>query len=72
MVKATIAVRFGKRLVQIRKQKKLNQVDLAAHSGLSRSTIAMIETGRKGPSLETLEVLAEAFDMRLSELFRGV
>ncbi len=50
----------------------MNQVDLEALSGLGQSFISMIENGEEAPSLETLEVLALAFDVSLSELFKGV
>lgn len=72
MAKERIAVRFGKRLAATRKRKKLNQVDLAVRAGVSRSMIAMLETGKKAPSLKRCEVLAEALEMSLSQLFRGM
>ncbi len=72
MAKDNIAVRFGRRLRQLRKERKMNQVDLEALSGLGQSFISMIENGEEAPSLETLEVLALAFDVSLSELFKGV
>ena len=67
-----ISMRFGRRLRQLRKERKMNQIDLAVHTGLSRSYISMLETGETAPSLPTLEVLALAFDISLSTLFKGV
>jgi len=68
----SISVRFGERLRKLRLQRKMHQVDLEAHTGLAQTFISMIENGQKSPSLETIEVLALAFDVSLSELFKGV
>jgi transcriptional regulator with XRE-family HTH domain len=39
---------------------KVSQQDLAKRCGLSQSTIAQIEYGRKQPGIDTLEALAKA------------
>lgn len=45
---------FGKRIKEFRELKQLSQQALADQSGLSRSTINNIESGRQRPSIEFL------------------
>lgn len=47
----------------------MTQAELAKGSGLSQSSIAQIESGRKDPSVKTLEKLAHALDVQLAILF---
>jgi transcriptional regulator with XRE-family HTH domain len=42
---------------------------LAENCELSNNFVALIERGRKTPSIETLDKLADALDVQLSELF---
>lgn len=65
-----IAVSVGKRLREARLQQGLTQVDLEKATGLLRSHISRIETGRRLPSLETLSRLAGALNLPLTALFQ--
>jgi transcriptional regulator with XRE-family HTH domain len=67
-----ICSRLGLRVRQLRKNRKWSQMYLSVHSGLSRTFISDVEIGRKEPCLRSLETLAGAFEMKLSELFKGV
>ncbi|WP_300158732.1 helix-turn-helix transcriptional regulator [Solidesulfovibrio sp.] len=60
---------FGNQLKKIRKKKQLTQLQLAEKSGLSLKHLGEIERGRGNPSLESLNNLAEALDLTVSELF---
>ena len=53
----------------MRNAKKWSQEDLAERCDLDRSYIAGIEVGARNPSLKALEKLADAFSIRLSQLF---
>lgn len=55
-----------------REAAELSQHELAAKVGVSRSTIAMIETGRMAPSLDVLEHLAKALRLDIQRTFRMV
>ena len=55
---------------RLRKEKRLSQDVLSGLAGIGRSHLAMIESGAKNPSVETLWRIAEALDMRMSDLFR--
>ena len=72
MAKEDVAVRFGKRLRKIRLQRGLTQVDLEVHTGLSRQFISRLEAGLKEPCLRTLETFADAFEISISQLMRGL
>ena len=50
---------------QARRQSGLTQYALAERAGLTRQTVAGVETGRRRPSLETLDCLLAAAGMQL-------
>lgn len=63
---------FGAAVRQHRKAAQLSQDDLAYEAGLDRTYISGIETGRRNPSLLTIELLADAMDVSLVTLFETV
>ena len=60
---------FGKRLRDIRRRKDMTQEKLADLSGLSIQYIGEIERGKRNPSLTSIEMLASALGMSVSDLF---
>ncbi len=54
---------LGKRLSQLRKQSKLKQGELAEIIGIARTTYGMYEQGQRQPDYETLEKLADYFEV---------
>ena len=61
--------RFGARLRQLRKAKKLSQEAVALGSGLDRSYVGRIERGQANLSLVNIERVAEALGAEAGELF---
>lgn len=59
---------FSENLKALRKSKNLSQEDLAYDLKLSRSLIGMFESGKRKPSFETLELIADYFNVRLDDL----
>lgn len=59
---------FSARLVALRERRGWTQNELALESGLTRPTIANLETGLTGPSLKTACELAGALDVSLDVL----
>lgn len=55
-------------LVFLRKRKGLSQQELADRLKISRSTIGMYETGKREPDLETLEALADFYNVDMNTL----
>ncbi len=60
---------IGKRIRELREEKKLSQGEIAQRTGLLRHYISRVENGHTVPSLETLERLAAALDLPLYQLF---
>lgn len=56
---------FPERLKQIRKEKGMTQIDLAKTLGVSSSTVAMWETGKRKPSFDMFDRLTEVFNLSL-------
>ena len=54
---------FARRLIELRKSRQLTQEELAEALGLSKSTIAYYEAAAKNPRLETIQKLADFFDV---------
>jgi len=68
-MQATLLVRFGARVRELREQRGLSQERLAALSGLHRTYIGSVERAERNPTLKTMAKLAYALDMPLAELF---
>lgn len=64
--------RLGKRCRALRRKRKLSQLDMVREFGWSLSHYQKIERGVLDVRLSTLELLAEAFDVTLATLLRGV
>lgn len=58
----------GIRLKQLRKSKKLSQVELAKKLNVSQSTIAYYENEEKQPGYETLKQIADLFEVSVDYL----
>ena len=59
---------LGSSIGCLRSQKGLSQEMLSGLAGISRSHLAMIENGHKTARIDTLWSIAEALDMKLSDL----
>lgn len=59
---------FADMLVYLRKRDNLSQQTLAEKTKLTRSAISMYETGKREPDFETLEVLADFFNVNMDTL----
>ena len=60
---------FGKRIRQLRTERKLSQEELSFQTGFHRTYIGMIERGERNLSLSNVGVFAKTFEMSLSEFF---
>ena len=67
-----ICTRLGIRIRKLRLQRGWSQTYLSVHSGLGRPFISNVERGQKELCLRSLEIVALAFDMSLSQLLKGV
>lgn len=60
--------KFSERLKSLRHEKSFSQQDLANQLGLSKSSINMYERGEREPNLETLEMIADYFNVDMEYL----
>src|SRR5437660_11884231 len=60
---------IGYRLRELREFKKLSQGDIEKRTGLLRCYLSRVENGHTVPSIETLQKIAGALDLPLSQLF---
>ncbi|OGK38786.1 transcriptional regulator [Candidatus Roizmanbacteria bacterium RIFCSPHIGHO2_12_FULL_42_10] len=60
--------KFGEKMRQIRKQKKISQEELAFRAGLHRTYISDVERGFRNISIENIEKLAKALNVNIDKL----
>jgi transcriptional regulator with XRE-family HTH domain len=63
---------IGKRLRELREEKKLSQGDIEKRTGLLRCYVSRVENGHTVPAIETLEKFTRALEIPIYELFRDV
>jgi transcriptional regulator with XRE-family HTH domain len=61
-------MKFNDVLKKLRIDKKMSQEDLAKDTGLTRSAIGMYEGGNREPNFDTLELLADYFNVDIDYL----
>ena len=69
MRKSEFIYKLGRRIAQLRKEKKLSQEAFAELTGISEKTISNIENGSVNPSVKILEIIAEHLNVNISSLF---
>ena len=65
-----ISTKLGQNLKRIRTKKKMSQGDIARALEVHRAYISGIETGKRNPTLATIEKLAHALGVSASELLK--
>jgi repressor LexA len=65
-------MKFSEKLKALRKRKGLTQDELSKELNMSRSAVGMYETGEREPDFETLEVIADYFNVDMNELMGWV
>lgn len=64
-------INLSNKLAQLRKDAKLTQEQLGNLLNLSSSTIAMYETNKRVPRLDTAKEIADLFNVPIEEIFYG-
>ena len=67
-----IRKRFGKRVKELRQARGLSHDALARILGMDTSDISGIEKGELDISIEMIQKLSIAFQINISELFKGL
>ena len=64
-----IQIKVGKRIKDLRHKLGISQEELADKAGIHRTYIASLEVGKRNVSVVTLEKIAIALEVSLSEFF---
>ena len=64
-------VQLGSRIKQIRHEKKMSQVNLAAKCDFEKASMSRIESGKTNSTILTLRKISDALDVNVSDLFRA-
>lgn len=65
-------IKAGSVIHRLRVQRGMTQEMLSGFAGIARTHLSMIETGSKNPNLDTLWRIAQALDMKPSELVAAI
>lgn len=67
-----IQILFGQAIRKFRTQKQISQEAFADMCSLHRTYISDIERGLRNVSIENIEKMAKALDMKISDIFKEV
>lgn len=65
----TLYQQIGQQIQALRKQAGLTQEELSERADLSNTYIAMIEAGKRSPSIKALDKIATALQVGITDLF---
>lgn len=68
-MKKQIVIKFGQRVRKERIKQGLSQEELATRAGVHRTYIGMIERAEKNITLENIEKLCKALNLKLQDIF---
>jgi DNA-binding XRE family transcriptional regulator len=60
------------RIKKLRLEREISQEELAHRSGLSRTGMGFLETGKRWPRLDTLMSVAEGLNITVDELLKDI
>ncbi|MDP3725815.1 MAG: helix-turn-helix transcriptional regulator [bacterium] len=69
-MKKQVLIKFGRKVRAERAKLGLSQEELASRAGVHRTYIGMIERAEKNITLENIEKVAKALNLKLSDFFR--
>jgi transcriptional regulator with XRE-family HTH domain len=67
-----IQTALGERIRKLRKALEWSQERLAESSGMHWTYIGQVERGERNLTLQSIQAIAKALNLKISELFRGV
>jgi transcriptional regulator with XRE-family HTH domain len=67
-----IQAALGARIRKLRKALEWSQERLAEASGMHWTYIGQVERGERNLTLQSIQAIAKALNLKISELFRGV
>ncbi len=69
MEKTNLLSKLGSRIVQLRKEKGIKQIDLAFRIDMDDGSLRRLERGKTNPTTTTLERIADGLDVEIKDLF---
>ncbi len=69
MFEEDVYKKIGKRIRDIRIEKSMTQLDIAAACNFEKSTISRIEAGRTNITVKTLYLLSKALGVEMKDFF---
>ena len=66
--RSEVAAKFGDKLRKLRSGRRVSQEELADRACLHRTYVSSVERGERNVSLETIQKLARALDLPMSDL----
>lgn len=67
-----ITEKIGSRIKELRKEKGISQEKLAFSADLDRTYVAGVESGKRNPSVKSLEKILVALDVSFKEFFKNI
>ena len=67
-----VCILLGQRIRDLRTAKHWRQIDLAEEAGINENYVSDFEIGKKEICLRTMQAVADAFDLTLAELLKGL
>lgn len=71
-VKETLAQRFGRSVRELRLEAGLSQVEFGERCGFYQTYLSRLERGQANPTLNAMDVIANAFGLTIYELWDRV
>ena len=68
-MKKDVLIKFGQKVRQERLKRKFSQEEFADIAGVHRTYIGMIERAEKNITLENIEKIAKALNIKIADLF---
>jgi transcriptional regulator with XRE-family HTH domain len=72
MKKQTLAQRFGRCVRELRLEAGLSQTAFCVHTGFHQAYLSRLENGRANPTLNAMEVIANALGLTIYQLWERV
>ncbi len=63
---------LGMRIAYLRRKKNISQLELSVRSGVGKNYISDLENGRRNPTIEVLQKIANGLGVSLEKLFQGI
>ena len=65
-----VVILFGRRIKELRLERKMSQMDVGAALGIDRENIRKYEKGLQEPKLSTIVKFAELFEVDFNDLIK--